>query len=232
VTHLSIMRDRIRVAAERRDRDPSAVTLIVVTKTVEPERIRAAVQEGATDLGENRVQEALEKQDRLADLPVRWHLIGHVQTNKAARAAAAFASVQSVDSGRIAHALGARRPPGRPALPVLVEVELTGQAARTGAPLASVDVIADAVMAEPALVLRGLMTVAPQAAGHPTGDVARPAFVRLRSLRDELEQRLGVPLPDLSMGMSDDFEVAVEEGATIVRLGRAVFGARPTPVGR
>jgi PLP dependent protein len=222
---LSAVRSRIAAAAERAGRDPSGVLLVAASKTVEPARVAELIAMGVRDLGENRVQEAAAKAAALpgpADL--RWHLIGHLQTNKVSRAAPLFDVVHSVDSARVAAALSARRPDDLSPLDVLVEAELTGIAAHTGVPPEQLEAVARAVLAEPRLRLRGLMTMAP-----PTPDQAgaRPTFARLRTLRDELEHRLGIPLPELSMGMSGDYEVAVEEGATIVRLGRALFGERP-----
>ena len=216
-------RSRIAAAAERAGRDPGTVRLVAVTKTVDAARVAEAVACGVRDLGENRVQEAAAK---AAELPagLRWHMQGHLQTNKAARAASLFDVVHSVDSPRIAEVLSARRPEEMAALDVLVEVELTGIPGHTGVPPAALSEVARAVLALPRLRLRGLMTMAPPV---EDAEAARPTFARLRELRDELAQRLGVDLPELSMGMSGDFEVAVEEGATLVRLGRALFGERP-----
>ena len=156
----------------------------------------------------------------------RRHLIGHLQTNKAGRAAALFDVVQSVDGERVARALAARRPEAMDDLEVLIEVELTGLAGHTGVVPDGLASLASVVSRMPRLRLRGVMTMAP-----PVSDpeAARPAFARLRRLRDEAEQRSGVALPELSMGMSDDFEVAVEEGSTLVRVGRAIFGRRDEP---
>ena len=196
---------------------------MVVTKSIDVARIRDVVAAGAVDLGENRVQEATDKQAQLAGASLRWHLIGHLQTNKARRAATGFASVQSIDSERIGFALADRRPAEDAPLPVLIEVDFTRGLARTGASAEQATSIAAAVLSRPSLELRGLMTVAPMGS-EPQ---ARAAFVQLRRLRDDLEQHLGVSLPDLSMGMSGDFETAIEEGATIVRLGTVILGGRP-----
>jgi pyridoxal phosphate enzyme (YggS family) len=220
---LADARARIVAAAERAGRDPSAVRLIAVTKTIAVARVAEVVALGVRDLGENRVQEAAAK---AAELPadLNWHLIGHLQTNKASRAAALFGTVHSVDSERVAEALGARRPEGVPPLDVLVEVELTGIPGHTGIAPDLLAGVASAVAGMPGLRLRGLMTMAPPVADPAA---ARPTFARLRTLRDATEQALGIPLPELSMGMSNDFEPAVEEGATMVRLGRTLFGERP-----
>jgi pyridoxal phosphate enzyme (YggS family) len=219
-------RARIAVAAERAGRDPAAVRLVAVSKTVAPERVAEALAAGVTDLGENRVQEAVAKRPQLPE-GVRWHMVGHLQTNKAARAAATFAVVHSVDSVRLAELLAARRPVGLGDLEVLLEVELTGLPGHTGFAPGDLGEAVEAIGGLDGLRLRGLMTMAPPVADP---EQARPAFARLRRLRDEVEHRGGVALPELSMGMSDDYEVAVEEGATVVRLGRAIFGERPPRV--
>jgi pyridoxal phosphate enzyme (YggS family) len=224
---LDAARRRIAAAAARAGRDPQSVRTIAVTKTVDVGRIAEAVDAGVVDVGENRVQEALGKR---AQLPasLRWHLIGHLQTNKAAKAASAFVMVHSVDSARVAEALAARRPPELGDLDICLEVELTGIPGRTGF---NPDALAEgfeAVSAVAGLRVAGLMTMA---ALVDDVEQARPTFARLRRLRDDLEQRSGRWLPELSMGMSNDFEVAVEEGSTMVRLGRVIFGERPPRTG-
>ena len=220
---VAAVRDRIEAAAGRAGRDPAAVRLIAVTKSVETARIVEAVEAGVVDLGENRVQEAVVKVERLP-AGLRWHLLGHLQQNKAGRAAALFDVVHSVDSVRIGEALAARRPEQRGVLPVLLEVELTGLPGHTGFTEAALAAGLAALRAVPGLRVEGLMTMAP-----PADDPAatRPTFARLRRLRDALEQQTGQPLPELSMGMTGDFDVAVEEGSTMVRVGRAIFGERP-----
>jgi PLP dependent protein len=220
---LAAVRARIDAAAGRAGRDPATVRLIAVTKTVQLARAAEIVALGVRDLGENRVQEAVGK---AAGLPpdVRWHLIGHLQTNKAARAAGLFDVVQSVDSERVAEALATRRPEELAPLEVLIEMELTGIAGHTGLAPERLAEVATAVAVMPRLRLSGLMTMAPLV---DDPQAARPTFARLRTLRDDLQQRLGQGLPELSMGMSNDFEVAVEEGATMVRVGTGLFGERP-----
>jgi PLP dependent protein len=220
---LEAVRTRIAAAAARAGRDTDRVLLVPVTKTFDSALARAAFELGLHDLGENKVQEAAAKAEELP-AAARWHLIGHLQTNKVSRAAPLFSVVHSVDSDRVATGLDARRPAEMPPLDVLVEVELTGIAGHTGVPPGEVAALARDVLALSRLRLRGLMTMAPPV---ERPELARPTFARLRTLRDELEQELGVGLPELSMGMSDDFEVAVEEGSTMVRLGRALFGERP-----
>jgi pyridoxal phosphate enzyme (YggS family) len=222
-TAVAAVRRRIAAAAERAGREPAAVRLVAVSKTVAAERVAEVVAAGVTDLGENRVQEAVAKRPQLPE-GVRWHMVGHLQTNKAARAAATFAVIHSVDSVRLAETLAARRPSELGELEVLLEVELTGLPGHTGFAPDALEGAVAAIGGLDGVRLRGLMTMAPPVA---ESQEARPAFAVLRRLRDELEQRCGQALPELSMGMSDDFEVAVEEGATVVRLGRAIFGERP-----
>lgn len=228
-TALAAARARVVAAGERVSRDPAAITMMAVTKTVARGQVREAVAAGIRDLGENRVQEALGKQADLDDgAEVRWHLIGHLQRNKARVAASSFSMVQSLDSERIVAALASHRHTGEPPLPVLIEVDLTGLPGRTGIPLSDVLSLARVVTRHRTLRLEGLMTVA----APGSAEDARPLFIRLRHLRDDVVQRLGIDLPELSMGMSDDFEVAVEEGSTMVRLGRVLFGQRPLPDAR
>jgi pyridoxal phosphate enzyme (YggS family) len=228
------VRARIAAAAERVGRAPETVQLVAVTKTVPVEAIRAAYGLGLTTFGENRVHEARDKIAQVAALPlpgIRWELIGHVQSNKVARAVELFDRVESVDSVRLAELLSARAVALGRRLPVLLEVNVAGEARKTGF---ATDVVIEAarrIAALPGLASEGLMTVAPLVDDPET---VRPVFGRLRELRDEL--RDAVPLgaeggwPHLSMGMSDDFAVAIAEGATLVRLGRALFGARPAAI--
>ncbi len=238
-------RARIAAATTRAGRAAAEVSLIAVTKTVAAERLLAAAALGLTTFGENRVQEARDKRERLAQLAeadpqaarlfaaMRWELIGHLQTNKAARAVDLFARAQSVDSLRLAEALSARAATLGRTLPILLEVNIGEEASKSGfAPAGdSLLTAARAIAALPGLRPEGLMTVAPIA---ERAEQARPFFRRLRALRDQLRAEL--PLGEmgdwreLSMGMTDDFEVAIEEGATIVRVGRGLFGARP-PLG-
>ena len=200
----------VRARIERAGGDPGAITIVAVTKGQPAEACRAAVEAGLTVLGENRVQEALDKMDEVPG--ATWHLIGHLQTNKA-RHAGRFALVQSVDSVRLAEALAAR---GRTA--ALLEVNVAREPQKHG--VAPEDAVATAAAVAGLVDLRGLMGMGP-ASGDP-----RPAFAELRRLRDEAEQRLGRPLPVLSMGMSADLEAAVAEGSTMVRIGRALLGER------
>jgi pyridoxal phosphate enzyme (YggS family) len=219
---LDSVRVRIARAAEGAGRDPAAVRLIAVTKTVAPPSIAEAVAAGVVDVGENRVQEARLKHAGVP-LGIRWHLIGHLQSNKAALAAELFDTVHSLDSRRVGAALAGHRAPGRGPLQGLLEVDFTGIPGRTGVPPEAAAELLKELTGHPGLSLVGLMTIAPF--GDPA--TARDCFRRLRELRDRLREELGVELPELSMGMSDDFEIAIAEGATMVRLGRVIFGERP-----
>jgi hypothetical protein len=219
---LAEVRARIDRAARAAGRDPAAVKLVAVSKTKPPEAVREAYGAGQRAFGENYAQELAAKAEALADLrDVEWHFIGHLQTNKA-RVAARYAHVvHTVDSAVLARELGKRAAKeGRGALPVLIEVSVGGEAQKAGAAPSEIDEVMRAVQAEPALVLRGLMTM------PPAGDLAaaRRVFETVGSLRN-LHGGAAV-LPELSMGMSDDLEVAVACGATIVRVGTAIFGAR------
>lgn len=219
---LSRVRARIEASARRAGRDPATVTLIGVTKTVDAARVREAVRAGLRDVGENRVQEAESKRAALEGLDVRWHLIGHLQSNKASRAAGLFDCVHSVDREDLAARLDRAAAGGAP-LPVLVQVDLGREPAKHGVVEDDLAAIVDRVRRLPNLTLRGLMTIPPEA---DDPEASRPWFRRLRELRDGLRAAPG-DLPELSMGMTGDFEVAVEEGATLVRVGRALFGERP-----
>ena len=218
--NLEAVRQAITSSAQRASRDPSAVTLVAVTKTVAVERIREAVILGLRIFGENRVQEALPKMDEIGPANIDWHLVGHLQTNKIKFLEGRFQMVQSVDSAGLAEALDRRL---QSALDVLVEVNVAEEPQKTGALPADLPAIARTVAAASHLRLRGLMTVAPMVSD---AEQVRPIFRRLRSLRDQTSHELGMPLPVLSMGMTDDYPVAVEEGATMLRLGRALFGPR------
>ena len=217
---LEIVRARIATAARHAGRNPSSIRLVLASKTQPSAAIRAASQAGARDFGENYVQEAIAKRAELADLTeIRWHLIGHLQTNKARAAASAFALIHSIDSVRLAEALGRAQP--SPRVRALIEVNLGAEASKSGVAPDGVAALVDAVRDK--IEIEGLMTIPPPAAGAAT---TRPYFARLREMRDRLAVQSGLALSELSMGMTDDFEIAIEEGATIVRVGRAVFGER------
>jgi hypothetical protein len=220
---LDEVRDRLQAAAVRSGRSVAEVTLVAVTKTVAAETVRAALAEGLTDLGENRVQEAQAKIPAVGRDRARWHLIGHLQRNKAGRAVELFDRVHSVDDADLAEALSRRAVVAGRTLPVLVEVNVSGEASKFGVAPADLEPLLERVALLPGLGLDGLMTVGPLV---ERAEDARAGFARLRGLRDRAEQRLGRRLPQLSMGMSGDYEVAVEEGSTMVRVGTAIFGSR------
>lgn len=198
------------------------MTLVAVSKGQPPEVVRAAADLGVTLFGENRVQEAKAKIP-LCPGRLRWHLIGHLQTNKARDAVEWFDLIESVDSLRLGRELNQRAEQQAKRLPVLLEVNIAGEASKFGYPPAQLLAELKEINALPRLELHGLMTMAPWT---PEPEKARPIFRQLRELKTECEQRLGAPLAHLSMGMSGDFEVAIEEGATIVRIGTALFGPR------
>lgn len=208
------VRERVQGAAERAGRSPADVTIVAVSKSVTPQAIEEAATAGIAHLGESRVQEAAAKIPGLRELSVTWHLVGHLQTNKAKTALELFDIIHSVDSLHLAEVLSQRAQ--RP-LPVFLEVNVTGEASKLGFPPEDVAAAAQAVARLPRLDLRGLMTVAPWTRDP---EAVRPVFRQLRRLRDAISLR------ELSIGMSDDFEVAIEEGATLVRIGRAIFGER------
>ena len=215
--------ERIANACSRVGRDPESVTLVAVSKTVPVAVLRAAVEAGLTTLGENRVQEAEAKVGEVAG--ATWHLVGPLQSNKAKRALAAFDVIESVDSvelaGRLDRLAAEVRPTGR--VPVLLQVNVDGDPAKAGFDPGSLARGAEAIAALPRLDVRGLMTVGRLV---ERAEEARPTFVALRALSERLRAAWPGLGPELSMGMSDDFEVAIEEGATIVRIGRALFGHR------
>jgi len=223
--NLAHVRRRIDAAAHRAGRDPHAIHLVAVSKTFPPELIRAAAAAGQAAFGENRVQEALPKIDALAALPLEWHLIGHLQSNKAKKAAA-FAWIHSIDSIDVLRRVDVAAAEQGASPRVLIQVDLAGETTKFGVAETEVRPLVDAALEARAVALRGLMIVPPAV---DDAEEARPWFRRLRELRDRLVSD-GVPaaaLADLSMGMSHDFEVAIEEGATFVRVGSAIFGARP-----
>jgi pyridoxal phosphate enzyme (YggS family) len=222
------VRERIASAARRAGRTPDSITLMAVSKTQPPERIREAYDAGLRMFGENRVQEFSAKAGELADLhDVEWHMIGHLQTNKASRTVELFRAVDSVDSLKLAEKLDAAGRQFSRRLNVLIEVNVGGEAAKSGVSPDS-SALDELLIAAPrleALVFRGLMTV-PPFTNDPQG--ARPYFRKLRELRDTISARKlpAIAMDQLSMGMSHDFEVAVEEGSTCVRVGTAIFGER------
>lgn len=226
--NLSRIRERISAAAQRAGRNSGEVTLIGVSKTQPAEAIRAAYDAGVRHFGENRVQEWEGKRPELEDLSATWHLIGHLQSNKAARAAALFHSVDSVDSLEIAERLdraGSQSGSGAK-LRMLLEVRVGEEDTKSGVAIADVPAIAGRMAAFSYFWLAGLLCIPPFLEDT---EKVRPHFRCLRQVRDDLQEKIGKRLPVLSMGMSHDFEVAIEEGATEVRIGTALFGARPAP---
>jgi pyridoxal phosphate enzyme (YggS family) len=210
---LAAVRERIARAAERAGRDPAGVRLVAVTKEVPAGMVRAAVEAGATDLGENRAQELSSKLDALEDVNARWHFIGTLQRNKVRIVVGRVALVHSVDSVDLGRAIGRRSVASGTVQDVLVEVNVSGEATKNGVAVRDALATVEALTDEAGILVRGLMTIAPLGDPHR----ARACFRALRELRDDLAARFE----------TSDFEEAVEEGATIVRVGTAIFGARP-----
>jgi PLP dependent protein len=225
---LQEVRERIETVAERCGRDPTEITLVAVSKTHPIAVVREALAAGATDFGENRVQEAETKIPALGDESARWHLIGHLQANKARRAVKLFDIIHTLDSVSLAHRLDrACAEADRAELPVLIQVDLAGEATKSGVTVTDLNEFAGFVNQCARLRCQGLMTLPPF---FEDVERVRPFFRRLRELRDELQAsgNFGEDQGELSMGMSHDFEVALEEGATIVRVGTSIFGERNT----
>ena len=221
--NLRAVRQRIEAACARAGREPSSVTLIAVTKTQPPEVVCAAAALGLSLFGENKVQEAKAK---IPACPgrLRWHMVGHLQSNKCRDAVELFEMVQSVDSLHLAEELNKRAEQAAKTLPILLEVNAVGEASKFGSPPDQLLADLARINALPRLEIHGLMTVPPWTLDP---EKARPMFRQMRELKERCEQLLGAPLPHLSMGMTGDFEVAIEEGATMVRIGTALFGSRP-----
>jgi pyridoxal phosphate enzyme (YggS family) len=220
-SRLAHLRQAIAEAARRAGRDPAGIELVAVSKTQPVEAIVEAMREGVTCFGENKVQEARGKIDSLGRGV--WHLIGHLQTNKAKDAVRLFDSIDSVDRIELAGEIDRRAEALGKIQNVLLQVNVAGESAKFGCDAASAPGLAAAINALPRLCLRGLMMIAPWS---PEPEKSRPHFAGLRILRDRIEKETGLRLPVLSMGMSGDFAVAVEEGSTSVRIGTALFGQR------
>lgn len=223
---LQDVRARIEAAARRSQRDPAAIRLIAVSKTHPADLVRQAIDAGVADLGENRVQEAETKIAELGRERARWHLIGHLQSNKARRAVQLFDVIHSLDSATLARKLDhACQEENRDVLPVLVQVDLGHEATKSGVEESELRGVVDAVTNSQRLQLAGLMTLPPF---FEEAELARPYFASLRALRDKLREHgsFGNAEGELSMGMTHDYEVAIEEGATMVRVGTAIFGQR------
>jgi len=222
-TNVRAVRQRIEAACARAGRDPGSVTLVAVTKTQPPEVVCAAAEAGLSLFGENKVQEAKAKIP-LCPSRLRWHMVGHLQTNKCRDAVELFEMVQSVDSLRLAEELNRRAEQASRRLAILLEVNAVGEASKFGCRPDQLLADLGRINALPRLEIQGLMTVPPWAIDP---EKVRPVFRQMRELKSRCEQLLGAPLPHLSMGMTGDYEVAIEEGATMVRIGTALFGARP-----
>ena len=220
--NLEKIQQEIRAACERAGRDPDSVVLLAVTKSQPPEAVAAAAQLGLNLFGENKVQEAKAKIP-LCPGKLRWHFIGHLQSNKCRDAVELFEMIQSVDSLPLAQDIAKRAEQAAKTIPVLLEVNVAGEASKFGYAPERLMAELDAINALPKIEIHGLMAVPPWSAAP---EKSRPHFQRLREIKARCEQILGAPLPHLSMGMSGDFEVAIEEGATMIRIGTALFGPR------
>jgi len=225
VGNLAAIRQRVAAAAAAAGRRPEDVRLLAVSKTFSADHVRAAYAAGQRDFGENKVQEALQKREETADLEIRWHLIGHLQSNKAKKAAPAFAAIHSIDSVDLLRRVDTAAEDAGATPDLYIQVDLAGESTKFGAPEGDVPGIARAAMACRAARLKGLMLLPPW---FDDPELARPYFRRLRDLRERLVED-GIDasrVRELSMGMSHDFEVAIQEGATLVRVGTAIFGKR------
>jgi PLP dependent protein len=220
--HVNHVRSRIRSAAIAAGRDPESVALVAVTKAKSAELVRLAATAGVTDFGENYLQEAQGKMDQLADLRLTWHFIGGIQSNKTRAIAERFDWVQSVDRFSVARRLSEQRPFHAPPLNICIQVALVPESTKGGVAPAALTALATAIAGLPKLVLRGLMCVPPP---QPNAAAERAVFARLKTALTDLNAG-GLKLDTLSMGMSGDFESAIAEGATLVRVGTALFGAR------
>jgi len=218
--NLESVRNRIAAACQRASRDISEVRLVAVTKTVGVDEIRALHGLGVKDIGENRVAEGLAKHEALGDLACCWHFIGHLQRNKARKAVRVFRFLHSLDSLELAKILQVEAEKGGFAMDVLLEINIAGEESKYGLRPEEVLPTARAIQRLSRLRLQGLMTMAPQV---DDPEKTRPVFRILRQMRDRVSAEIGMTLPHLSMGMSNDFEVAIEEGATMVRIGTSLF---------
>jgi pyridoxal phosphate enzyme (YggS family) len=224
---LNEIRGRIAAAAAHSGRTQDSVTLIGVAKTVAVERIRQAIAAGLADVGENRVQEAEVTIAALGRGSLEWHMIGHLQRNKGSRALELFDRIHTLDSIELAESLSRKAAERGRRIPALIQINVSGEASKFGIAPEALEPVLERLLAMPGLAVDGLMSIGTPAEGP---EDPRREFARLRELRDAAERALDVRLPQLSMGMSDDYEIAVEEGSTLVRVGRALFGARSAPV--
>jgi len=226
--NLAHVRARIVEAAQRVGRDPAEVTLVAVSKTKPLELVEMAYNLGVTDFGENRVQEALPKIEHFHPQGLHWHLIGHLQSNKAGKVVGPFSCIHSVDSLHLAQVLSRHAQEQGISLSILLQVNVAGEISKEGISSTEARAVAKQIAALPSLQIEGLMTVAPLASNP---EEVRPVFRELRLLRDHLRDEIPASSwTQLSMGMTDDYAIAIEEGATLVRVGRAIFGQRPQPV--
>ncbi|MDF1499845.1 MAG: YggS family pyridoxal phosphate-dependent enzyme [Anaerolineales bacterium] len=229
-SNLKVVQHRINEAAGRRGRDPGAVSVVAISKTQPAQAVREVYALGLRDFGENRVFEGLEKQPELQDLgDLRWHMVGHIQSRKASEIPAHFHIVHSLDRLKIARRLNKHAGEQEKKLPVLLECNVSGEASKYGWELSDQQAWQPAagqfrsILEMEHVEIRGLMTMAPWVEDEK---IIRDTFIKLRNLRDFMQESLGVSWPELSMGMTDDYEIAVEEGATMLRIGRAIFGER------
>jgi hypothetical protein len=224
--NLDLVRERVAAAAAHARRDPAGITIVAVTKTHGPEIVTQAIEAGLADVGENRVQEFLAKAPDVK-LPCRWHLVGHLQTNKVAKVIGRFALVQSVDSFRLAEHLSRSGAAAGVTTDILLEVNTSGEESKFGLPPNEVLSACELIAKLPNLRIRGLMTVGPLASD---ASAVGAAFANLRRLKEGIDvARIeNVSMEHLSMGMTDDFEIAIAEGSTMIRLGRVLFGERPS----
>ncbi len=224
--NLNLIQQRMEAACDRAGRPRDSVTLMAVTKGQPPQVVEQAARLGLALFGENKVQEAKAKIPRCPSR-LHWQMIGHLQTNKCREALGLFEMIQSVDSLHLAEELNNRAEQAARMTPILLEVNIVGEASKFGYLPERLLEELEQLNALPRLEIHGLMTIPPWT---PRPEKSRPVFQQLRQLKERCERLLGAPLPQLSMGMSDDFEIAIEEGATIVRVGTALFGARPKAV--
>ncbi|SEN54964.1 YggS family pyridoxal phosphate-dependent enzyme [Nitrosomonas marina] len=227
-TNLAVIRQKIADACAKAGREPSSVRLLPVTKTVPAERLRIAYAAGCHEMGENKVQEAREKSEVLGDLNIKWSVIGHLQTNKVKYITRFAHEFQALDSLKVAAELDKRLQSAGRGMDVYVQVNSSGEASKFGLPPEDVEDFIRQLPNYSSLQIRGLMTLAIFSTDH---DRVRACFVRMRELQERLRQTApaGLSFDELSMGMSGDFELAIEEGATVVRVGQAIFGKRPLP---
>jgi len=225
VKRIQNIKKRIEEAADRCGRDPSTVRLVAVSKTIPVDRVKEAIEAGVTVLGENYIQEAREKFNRLATYPVSWHFIGHLQSNKAKYAVRLFDLIHSVDSLKLARELNKHAQKNAKIQNILIQINISKESSKFGADAATVLDLMNPVRHLENLSVKGLMTMPPF---FNDPEKARPYFSALRNLRDRIRQEAPpeITLDELSMGMTGDFEVAIQEGATLVRIGTAIFGER------